>query len=188
MLGKISATWGRAKLITMRATMVQTLLPAASWYHSSAFPQRADSARSAPIVHAGLLWPVGPPLAPQTPVLKAADAQQMPCTHPSCAAAEGPNTSPVESEILNAGAVSEGHWDSHLSRTKERTWSLKLKHFPTPGDKPHTGCIPGKEYSRPKAHSCVSEQGGGTVAMGLPFLTIMCDMPPLQSYLRLLYR
>ena len=36
----------------------------------------------------------------------AADAKQMACAHPSCAAAEGP---PMESEILTAGDVSEGH-------------------------------------------------------------------------------
>lgn len=36
----------------------------------------------------------------------AADAKQMACAHPSCAAAEGP---PMESEILNAGDVSKGY-------------------------------------------------------------------------------
>lgn len=186
MLGKTSATWGRAKLVTMRATRNRSpntsscciLVP------RQCFPSES---RQCKISSNSACWPSvasGATPCPPTPCPQGSWCTTDALHAPFLCCSRRTQHFPRGVWNIETGAVSEGHWDSHLSKTKERTLSLKLKYFPTPGDKLHAGCIPGKEYSRPKAHSCVSEQDGRTVAVRL---TIMCDMPPLQSYLRLLY-
>lgn len=74
-------------------------------------------ARSAPIVYMSTPWLSGSP--------SAVDAGQFAYVHPSPAATEGPQHSPMESEILKARGMAEAHWCICLRRTKEH--SLRLK-------------------------------------------------------------
>lgn len=72
---------------------------------------------------------------------------------------------PVEYDILRAGGVTEGHWHTCLSRTKEYTLceAGTGKDLPTQGNQLDTGGVGslalGRRLFRSKEHSDVAERG-----------------------------